>query len=123
MRSLIRDILTFISIGCLGVSMVLVAGLAIANGRAGDTSQISDLDDIDKRTLRADINYAHKEADRWDVEDHAHCAAQVYNPLSFDHRSYTRCMQRQSNIRILFMLRRGCLGALNVETCETMGVK
>jgi hypothetical protein len=105
-----------IILSCLGLA--LWAATADANGRYGSNS-----DRISDRPLtvreiedRADIRWAMKEAARWRLEDTAYCAKLT---VDMTIAAYAVCLSERTNTRLLYMLRRGCVGGHGIsEICE-----
>jgi hypothetical protein len=109
-----------IILSCLGLA--IWAATADANGRYGSNS-----DRISDRPLtvreiedRADINWAFSAAERWAEEDESACTKEVEFPGGhYAMRKWIACMMERQNARILYMLRRGCVGGHGIsEICD-----
>lgn len=109
-----------LALGAL-ILFILLLEAVEANGRWGgarpgiidDRPQtVRDIED------RADRRWARNTAGRWVIQDSGACAIGGRETW----RSYTDCMVERSNTRILYMLRRNCIGASTIASvCKIEG--
>lgn len=98
---------------------IVAASHVEANGRWGGARPgvIDDrpqtVRDIEER---ADIKWAQNTAQRWRLDDTAYCAKATVDMTVV---AYAVCLVERSHTRILFMLRRGCVGGHGIsEICN-----
>ena len=99
------------------VAPYLVSGAALIQVNSGggqSQDRISDVDDVERKRL-LDARLAIEQAARWSGEDAEACAHFYERPSEF-----AMCLQEETYTRILYTLRRGCLGSL-VATCFEAG--
>ncbi len=115
---------------CVAALSLAVAGYA--NGRYGGEKP-GTINDVptERRQDLSTIRWAIHTADAWDVRDHRLCAEEVdlkvrtpgevnwghLGELQMETLSYTRCMVKYTNLRLLYMLRQNCVG-LNASVCK-----
>lgn len=111
--------------GAHRIVAILAAGAIIANAQivtansryGGNPDKISDRPlTVREIEERADIRWAMEEAKRWRLEDTAYCAKVT---VDMTIAAYAVCLTERTNTRLLFMLRRGCVGGHGIsEICE-----
>ncbi len=95
--------------------LVATAAMIHVNSGGGQSQdRISDVDDGERKRL-LDARLAVEQAAKWIGEDAEACSSFYERPSQF-----AMCLQEESYTRILYTLRRGCLGTL-VATCFEAG--